>query len=129
VAAVVTGANTADVTQLLPLVEKIPPIAGKVGAPVRKPKVVVADRGYDSDPHREALEKKGIDTRIARRRTAHGSGLGKVRYVVEQAIGLLHQFRRLKIRYDKRADIHEGFATLAEAVICWRRLAKVRGYF
>jgi transposase len=129
VAAVVTGANAADVTQLLPLVEKIPPIAGKVGAPVHKPKVVVADRGYDSDPHREALETKGIDTQIARRRTPHGSGMGKVRYVVEQTIGLLHQFRRLKIRYDKRADIHEGFVTLAEAFICWRRLAEVRGYF
>ena len=116
-------------TELLPLVEKIPPIAGKVGGPVRKPGTVVADRGYDSDPHRAALEVKGIDTNIARRRTPHGSGLGKVRYVVEQTIGLVHQFRRLKMRYDKRDDIHEGFLTLAEAFICWRRLADVRGYF
>lgn len=33
-----TGANRHDVTQLLPLVESIPPIRGTVGAPLRKPK-------------------------------------------------------------------------------------------
>lgn len=35
-----TGANRHDVTQLLPLVEAIPPIAGKVGRPRRKPDCV-----------------------------------------------------------------------------------------
>src|SRR5207302_10642000 len=51
-AATLTGANRHDVTQLLPLVEQIPSIKGKVGAPLTKPKVVMGDRGYDIDPHR-----------------------------------------------------------------------------
>jgi hypothetical protein len=49
-------------------------------------------------------------------------GLGKLRYVVEQTFGLLHQFRRLAVRWQRRLDIHNGFVSLACALICWRRL-------
>ncbi|RKF22935.1 IS5/IS1182 family transposase, partial [Micromonospora globbae] len=35
---------------------------------------------------------------------------------------LLHWFRRLRIRWEIRDDIHEAFLTLACAIICWRRL-------
>ena len=38
--------------------------------------------------------------------TAHGSGLGRWRWVVERTFAWLNQFRRLRVRYDKRADIH-----------------------
>jgi transposase len=129
VAATVTAANKNDATQLLPLVDSIPPIKGKVGAPLRKPKRVLGDRAYDSKAHSAELKEKGIHPLIARRREAHGSGLGVFRYVVEQSIALLHQFRRLKFRYDKRDDIHQAFVTIAEAVMCWRRLHAAEGYF
>ena len=128
-AAILTGANRHDVTQLIPLIDAIPPIGGKVGAPLRKPEEVMADRAYDSDPHRMQLLARGITTLIARRNTPHGSGLGIFRYVVEQTIALLHQFRRLRTRFDKRADIHEAFMTLGCAMICWRRLHSSIGYF
>jgi transposase len=128
-AAIVTAANRHDVTQLLPLIEAIPPIRGKVGAPQFKPGEVMGDRGYDSDPHRKQLKEQGIKPRLARRRTEHGSGLGVFRYVVEQTIALLHQFRRLRTRYDKRDDIHEAFVELGEAVICWRRLHSFAALF
>ena len=99
------------------------------GTPLTKPQVVMGDRGYDSGPHRMALSCKGIATRIARRNTPHGSGLGIFRYVVEQTIALMHQFRRLRVRYDKRDDVHEAFLTIGEAFICWRRLHTSSGYF
>jgi hypothetical protein len=35
---------------------------------------------------------------------------------------LLHWFRRLRIRWEIRDDIHEAFLSLACAIICWRRL-------
>jgi hypothetical protein len=60
---------------------------------------------------------------IARRGTEHGSGLGVHRWVVEQSIALLHWFRRLRIRWEIRDDIHEAFLSLACAIIFWRRLA------
>jgi hypothetical protein len=59
---------------------------------------------------------------IARRGTEHGSGLGIYRWVVEGAFALLHWFRRLRIRWEIRDDIHKAFVTLGCAVICWRRL-------
>ncbi|MGW9026871.1 IS5/IS1182 family transposase, partial [Streptomyces sp. NPDC055722] len=51
-----------------------------------------------------------------------GSGLGKDRWVVEAAFALLHWFRRLRIRWEIRGDIHQAFLTLGCAIICWRRL-------
>ncbi len=59
---------------------------------------------------------------IARRGFAHGSGLGKVRWVVERAFAWLHQFKRLRTRYERRADLHHGLLELACSLICLRRL-------
>ena len=127
-AATLTAANRHDVTQLIPLIDAIPPIAGKVGAPLRKPAEVMGDRGYDSNPHRMMLSCRNIATAIARRGQPHGSGLGIFRYVVEQALALFHQFRRLRTRFDKRDDIHEAFMSLGCSMMCWRRLHNSTGY-
>ena len=121
-AAVLTPANTNDITQLLPLVEAIPPIGGKVGHPRHRPEAVQGDRAYDSEPHRQALRQRGIKPLLARRNTEHGSGLGVHRWVVERSLAWLHQFRRLRVRYERRADIHEAFLHLACALICWNVL-------
>jgi transposase len=117
-----TGGNRNDVTQLIPLVDAIPPIAGKVGHPVQRPGELLADRGYDSNPHREQLAHRGIEPAIAERRKPHGSGLGIFRWVVERTISWLHQFRRLRVRYERRADIHMAFLKLGCIVICHRNL-------
>ena len=61
---------------------------------------------------------------LAMRRTAHGSGLGRWRWVVERTFAWLNQFRRLRVRYDKRADIHEAFLSLGCALICWQSLRR-----
>ncbi|WP_433258867.1 IS5 family transposase [Streptosporangium sp. CA-135522] len=116
------GGNRNDILQLMPLVEAIPPVCGKVGKPRRGPKTLYAGRAYDHDRYRRQLRDKRIEPIIARRGTAHGSGLGVHRWVVEQTIALLHWFRRLRIRWEIRDDIHEAFMTLASAIICWRRL-------
>jgi transposase len=58
-AASLTGANRHDITQLLNLVESIPPVRGKRGHPRRKPEQVQGDRAYDSEPHRRVLRKRG----------------------------------------------------------------------
>ena len=57
-------------------------------------------------------------------RIAHVSaaGLDRWRWVVERTFAWLNQFRRLRVRYEKRADIHEAF--LSCALICWQRLRK-----
>ena len=111
-----------DVTQLLPLVDAIPAIKGKAGRPRRRPEIVQADRAYDSEPHRRALRERGIYPMLPRRRTKHGSGLGIFRWVVERSLSWLHQFRRLRVRYERRADIHEAFLTIGCLLICWNHM-------
>lgn len=54
-----TGANRHDITQLLPLVDKIPAVKGKPGRPRHRPDKIQGDRAYDSEPHRRKLKKKG----------------------------------------------------------------------
>jgi hypothetical protein len=89
--------------------------------------VVLADRGYDHDKYRRLVWDLGVKPLIARRGTEHGSGLGTQRWVVERAFAHLHWFRRLRIRWGIRDDIHEAFLTLGCALICWRRLRSLRG--
>ncbi|MEU1276129.1 IS5 family transposase [Streptomyces sp. NPDC005799] len=117
-----TGGNRNDVTQLMPLIEAVPPVRGRRGRPRRRPDTLYADRGYDHDKYRKQVRTAGITPVIARRGTEHGSGLGVHRWVVEQSFALLHWFRRLRIRWEIRDDIHEAFLTLGCALICWRRL-------
>ncbi|MET9686071.1 IS5 family transposase [Streptomyces coeruleorubidus] len=121
-AVTLTGGNRHDVTKLMPLLDSVPPIRGLRGRPRRKPRRLYADRGYDFDKYRRLLWKRGIKPMIARRGVAHGSGLGKVRWVVERAFAWLHQFKRLRIRYERRADLHQGLLELACSLICLRRL-------
>jgi transposase len=118
----VTGANRHDSTQLLSLVDAVPPVAGKPGRPRRRPQKLFADRAYDSDPLRDALRQRHIQPHLARRDEPHGSGLGVFRWVAERVLSWLHGFRRLRTRYDRRADIHEGFVGLADCLICFRLL-------
>jgi transposase len=98
------------------------PVAGKVGRPRQKPDVVLADRGYDYDKYRRLLRARNIKPVIARRGVAHGSGLGRQRWVVERGFAHLHNFRRLRIRYERDPAIHLAFLTLACAILCHRRL-------
>ena len=121
-AAILTAANVNDITELLPLVDGIPFVHGKPGPPRHKPERVQGDRGYDSEPHRKKLRARGITPVLAKRNTEHGSGLGVFRWVVERTLAWLHQFRRLRIRYERLDDIHEAFMTLGEVMICWNCL-------
>jgi transposase len=50
------------------------------------------------------------------------AGLGRYRWVVERTFSWLHQLKRLLVRYDRRAEIHEGFLAIGCCVVCFRRL-------
>ena len=94
-------------------------------AGTQRPDALYADRGYDHDKYRKQVREAGIKPVIARRGEQHDSGLGVYRWVVEQGFALLHWFRRLRIRWEIRDDIHEAFLRFACAIICWRRLHNI----
>ncbi|GGW58718.1 hypothetical protein GCM10010503_39770 [Streptomyces lucensis JCM 4490] len=66
--------------------------------------------------------ERGIKPLIARRGDAHGPGIGKVRWVVERTFAWPHQLKRLRTRYERRADLHQGMLELACSLLCLRRL-------
>lgn len=118
-----TGGQRNDVTQLLPLVDSVGPITGRVGRPRRRAERLLADRGYDHDKYRRELWARGVKPLIARRGVEHGSHLGRERWVVERTFAWLHNLRRLRTRYERRAELHEALMLLGCSVICQRMLA------
>jgi transposase len=106
----------------MPLIEAIPPVRGRRGRPRRRPQAVFGDRGYDHDKYRNLVAAHGILPVIARRGTPHGSGLGAYRWVVERTFAWLHQYKRLRTRWDRRADIHEAWLRLACVLVTHRQL-------
>lgn len=118
----VTAANVNDGTMLVPLVDAIPPVRGRVGAPRRRPDAVTADKAYHSHDREIALWIRGVEPMLPRRGVVEDTSLGRVRWVVERTISWLHQFRRLRVRHERRADIHQAFLTLGCILICFRTL-------
>lgn len=117
-----TGGNRNDVTQLLPLIDGVEPVRGRVGRPRRRAERLIADRGYDHDKYRRELWKRGVKPVIARRKAEHGSGLGSERWVVERSFAWLHNLRRLRTRYERDDRLHLAFMLLGCAVVCQRML-------
>ena len=118
-----TGANVHDSEMAIALVDGIPPIKQPRGRPRRRPDEVLADRAYDAEEKiRKPLRQRKTKPLIAKRNTENGSGLGKFRYVVEAAFDWLFNQRRLRVRYEKRDDIHEAFLIIGCFLICWRRI-------
>jgi transposase len=121
-----TGANCHDSTQALPLLDAIPPLQGPRGRPRCHPDCILGDRAYDAERIRRALRARHISPLLAMRNTENGSGLGLWRWVIERTFAWLNQFRRLRLRYEKKAEMHKAFLSLACALICWKFL---QGHF
>ena len=103
---------------MIPLVDAIPPVHGRRGRPRRRPGKLYGDRAYHSREGRRQLRRRRIQPKIAAPKTPHGSGLGQQRWVVERTIAWLHQYRRLRIRYERRDDIHEAFLAIGCSLLC-----------
>jgi transposase len=66
--------------------------------------------------------------RIARRGVESSERLGRHRWVVERTLSRtlswLNQMRRLRVRYERRDDIHEAFVQLGCALITWKAVLR-----
>lgn len=123
-AASLSGAQVHDSGMLTRLVEALPSVPGLPGHPRRRPDKLHADKAYDYPVYPRWLRKKGIAPRIARRGVESSERLGRWRWVVERTLGGLHLYHRLRIRYERRADIHQGFILLACALIYWKFIGR-----
>jgi len=117
-----TGANRHESPLLLPLLGAIPAIKTARGGRRKRPAKLHADKGYDFGVNRRALRARGIIPRIARRGIESKERLGRYRWVVERDFAWLNQCKRLAVRYERRADIHEAFVHLGCSLICLNAL-------
>ncbi len=100
-----------------------PSAARRHGRPRKRPKSLVADRGYDSRKFRRAMRSRGIRPCIPPRRyqgkRRPGRPLGEhreayaQRWVVERTFAWLGNFRRLVVRYEHRLSVYQAFFTIA----------------
>jgi transposase len=117
-----SAANVNDGPMLAATVDAIAPIRQRRGGRRRRPDKLHADKAYDSRPCRRALRTRRIRPRIARKGIERSDRLGRYRWVVERTLAWLNRFRRLTIRYERRADLHQAFLELGGALICWNFL-------
>jgi transposase len=121
-AALLSGANRHDSVVFDDLLDAIPPIRTPAGRRRKRPDKVHADKGYDYPRCRRALTTRHIRVRIARKGIDSSERLGRHRWVVERTLAWLNRYRRLTVRYERRADIHQAFLTLGCALICFKAL-------
>lgn len=118
----VSAANTHDSQLLQPMVAGIPAVRSRRGPCRRKPAKLRADKGYDYDVHRAWLRQRGITPRIARRGIDTNERLGRHRWKIERTIAWLGGYRRLTIRYERKASHFAAFLSLAAALVCWKKI-------
>ena len=100
--------------------DAVPPIRQSVGRPRKRPAKLHADKADDHRRCRAARVRRHIRPRLARCGVDSSAKLGRHRWVVERTRAWFSQFRRLAIRYERRADIHQAFINLAAVIITWR---------
>lgn len=125
-AVTISGANVHDSKLLEETVDAIPALRlphRRRGRPRKRPTKLHADKGYDCPRCRQALRARSIIPRIARRGIESSERLGRYRWVVERTLSWLNRLRRLKVRYERRADIHQAFLSLGCSLVCWHVLA------
>ena len=106
-----------------------PAIATQNLRPRQKPERVIADRGYDSDPLRQRLRRRGIELIVPyrennqHRRYQDGRKLRryKRRWIVERTHAWLGQFRRLLVRHEYLLSTYRAFFYIACFWITLRR--------
>ena len=114
-----SGANCNDSRMLAATLDAVPGVrTGRRGRPRRRPDKLHADKGYDHRRCRCECRARSITPRIARRGIESSERLGRYRWIVERTLAWLARFRRLTIRYERRADLHLALTTLACALIC-----------
>lgn len=106
-------------------------VSDHIGAKIVYPclpgsRVLIADKGYDSNEWRAALSAKGITACIppkANRKanTEFDKVLYKQRHKIENTLSKIKDWRRIATRYDRCADVFMAAVTLAVTCIFWLR--------
>jgi transposase len=126
----VHSASPAEVTLAEETLSTVRVGNGRKGHPRQNPDRLIADRGYDSDPLRARLAKRGIEQITPHRsnrkkaKTQDGRPLRRYRrrWKIERSIAWLGNYRRLLVRHDRDVDIFRAFVHIACLILVCRYL-------
>jgi transposase len=119
---VTTPANVRDEAPLVAMLDSLPPLPTASGRLRYLPGAVLGDRGYGFPWVIKQVVRRRIRSLLAPRGSPHGSGLGRVRYVVERTMSWMTGFRRLEHCFERSGEHWQALNELACCVICARRL-------
>ena len=105
--------------------DAVPGVRHGPGRPRKRPKKLHADKAYDHRRCQAECRARSVKPRIARRGVDSSQRLGQHRWVVERTFAWLNRLRRLAVRYERRADIHEAFVTLGCALVCLNQISRL----
>ncbi len=129
IAVVVTGANRHDMKKLADLLDATVVEPAPVGPPH-----LVLDRGYDYASCRDEAVARGYTPHIPPKASAERplpppgdpDRHPPRRWGVEVAHSWFNRFRRLLVRWEKRAATYLGFVHLAACLIVYRKIRHAR---
>lgn len=119
----VDGANRNDFKLARATIENIPILRPKPTA--RDPQGVCLDKGYDYDEVRDLLEEfhftahirsRGEEIKALKKR----AGFKARRWVVERTHSWMNRFRRILVRWEKKAEHYLALLHLVCGLITWR---------
>jgi putative transposase len=119
------GANRHDMKLVRQTIESMSLVVERPEPTEEEPQGMCLDKGYDFDEVRATLEEFGFTAHI-RARGEEGKELKREagqrarRWVVERTHSWMNRFRRLLIRWDKKAQNYVGFLHFACALIAFR---------
>ncbi len=120
---VTSPANVPDQELFLDMLDSMPPVKMPAGRPRYKPAAAMGDRAYGTAQVIAELVQRRIESLLAPRGSkVHGSGLGKVRFVIERTMSWLGNYRRLKHCYERTGAHWQAMNELAACVICANRI-------
>jgi len=126
-----TPANVRDDVPFLWMLDSTPSVKMRRSGPAPyKPAKIFGDAGYGFEHIIAQVVERNVLPMLAPRTKqgqtpVHGSGMGRVRYVVERTIAWLANFRRIDRCFERTGSAWQAFNELACCVICANKLNKI----
>ncbi|GHC84790.1 hypothetical protein GCM10007079_27140 [Nocardiopsis terrae] len=107
-----------------PVVRGVPAVRSRRGPRRRRPAKLHGDKAYHSRDRRRWLHERQVGVRIARPGIESSQRLGRHRYKVERSIARLGSYRRLNVRWERKASTFLAMLGIACVFVCCKYLVE-----
>jgi putative transposase len=118
---IVAGANRHDVKLLAQTLDAI--VIPRPKPTKRRPQHLCVDKGYAGKPAEQQMRARGYIPHVPKKgvpKTRRKTKPPARRWVVERTHSWMNNYRKLRVRYEKKVANFEALLHLATAMICWR---------